>query len=75
MATQSNDGSCSAADIAEAYGISAPLMAKVLQKLARVGWWRRGTGPAADTRWARRGTITALETINAIEGRCLLLRA
>ena len=33
-----NDGSsCSAADISEMYKLSAPLMAKVLQKLAKGG--------------------------------------
>jgi DNA-binding IscR family transcriptional regulator len=40
------DGACSASEIAEASGISGPLMAKVMQKLARGGlvMARHGSG-------------------------------
>jgi len=69
LATHPDDGSCSAADIAELYGISAPLMAKVLQKLARVGLVVARHGSSGGYTLGRDArTITALETINAIDG-------
>src|SRR5258708_40223176 len=37
LATHGADGSCSAGEIAELYEISTPLMAKVLQRLAKQG--------------------------------------
>jgi FeS assembly SUF system regulator len=73
LALHSLDGSLSASDIAEAYGISAPLMAKVLQRLAHVGLVaaRHGsTGGYTLGRDARE--ITALDAINAIDGPVLL---
>src|ERR1700733_6010552 len=61
--------SFSASDIAEAYGISTPLMAKVLQKLARGGLVaaRHGSG-GAYTLAREAPRITALDAIHAIEG-------
>ena len=64
---------CSAAEIAEEYGISATLMAKVLQKLARqtlVGAKHGSTGGyqlAKDP-----GQISALDVITAIDGPVLI---
>ena len=43
--------SCSAADISEMYKLSAPLMAKVLQKLAKGGLVAARHGSVGDTRW------------------------
>src|ERR1700734_1809961 len=37
LAIHNGHGSCSASDIAEVYKMSTPLMAKVLQKLAKAG--------------------------------------
>ena len=69
LATHARDGSCSAADIAEAYEISAPLMAKVLQKLARGGLVTARHGSSGGYSLARDAReITALEAINAIDG-------
>ena len=76
LAMQNGEGSYSAADIAEAYGISTPLMAKVLQKLAKGGWLRRGTGRAGDIRW--RATPRGLrrsKRFTRSKGRCLSLPA
>jgi FeS assembly SUF system regulator len=61
--------SCSAADIAEIYGISATLMAKVLQKLARGGLVAARHGSNGGYTLARDpGRITALDAIHAIDG-------
>ena len=51
LAVHGAEGSCSASEIAEACGISGPLMAKVLQKLAKSGWWFRGTVRGAGISW------------------------
>ncbi len=63
------DGACSASDIAEAYGISTPLMAKILQKLAKSGLVTARHGSSGGYQLARHpSTMTALEVINAIDG-------
>ena len=69
LAVNADKGSFSASDIAEAYGISAPLMAKVLQKLARVGIVAARHGSTGGYTLARDAKlITALEAIDAIDG-------
>ena len=69
LATHSASGSCSATDIAEVYGISTPLMAKVLQKLAKRGLVTARHGSSGGYKLARDASqITALEVISAIDG-------
>ena len=52
LATHHNGGaSLSASDIAEFYGISATLMAKVLQRLAREGLLAARHGSSGGYRW------------------------
>jgi len=69
LAMHGNDGACSAADIAENYGISAPLMAKILQKLAKSGLVTARHGSSGGYQLARDpSAITALEVISAIDG-------
>jgi FeS assembly SUF system regulator len=59
----------SATDIAEVYGISAPLMAKVLQKLAKGGLLVARYGSSGGYTLARDPSrITALDAIKAIDG-------
>ena len=48
LATHRGEPSQSASDIAEAYGISAPLLAKVLQRLAKHGFEHR----VSELNWA-----------------------
>lgn len=69
LATHAGDGSCSAGDIAHEYGISAPLLAKILQKLARRGLVVARHGSSGGYQLARDpAEITALEVIDAIDG-------
>jgi Rrf2 family protein len=73
LANHRDQHACSANEIAEEYGISATLMAKVLQKLARqnlvsakhgaTGGYQLATSPA---------NISALEVITAIDGPVLI---
>jgi FeS assembly SUF system regulator len=59
----------SASDIAEAYGISAPLLAKVLQRLARHGLVTARHGSSGGYQLARPPReISALDVINAVDG-------
>jgi FeS assembly SUF system regulator len=61
--------SCSASDIAEVYGMSTPLMAKVLQKLAKGGIVVARYGSSGGYMLARDPPrITALDAIKAIDG-------
>ena len=69
LAMHHGEASASAADIADFYGISATLMAKVLQKLARGGLVAARHGSAGGYTLARDPSrITALDAICAIEG-------
>jgi Rrf2 family protein len=69
LATHCDHGASSATDIAEEYKISTPLMAKVLQKLARSGLVVARHGSNGGYTLARHpSTITALEVIRAIDG-------
>ncbi len=73
LATHCGDGSCSAAEIAELYNISTPLMAKVLQKLAKQGLLAARHGSAGGYRLARDpDRITALDVISTIDGPLLI---
>ncbi|HVB34566.1 MAG TPA: SUF system Fe-S cluster assembly regulator [Patescibacteria group bacterium] len=59
----------SAADISSAYGISAPLLAKVLQRLAKGGLVHARHGSSGGYTLARDpASITALEVVQAIDG-------
>lgn len=73
LATHRNNLACSAADIAEQYGISGTLMAKVLQKLARQGVVQARHGAAGGYQLAKDpGQISALDVISAIDGPVLI---
>ncbi|MFZ0820324.1 MAG: SUF system Fe-S cluster assembly regulator [Candidatus Acidiferrales bacterium] len=69
LATRGVEAAQSAADIAEVYGISATLLAKVLQKLARSGLVTAQHGSAGGYRLARDPSeISALDVISAVDG-------
>lgn len=69
LAMHVRERAASAGDIAEAYGISATLMAKVLQKLARNGLVAARHGSSGGYTLAREASrITALDVITAIDG-------
>ena len=73
LATHGQNGSCSAAGIAEGYGISATLMAKVLQRLAREGLVVAKHGSSGGYQLGRDpGHISALDVIAAIDGPVLI---
>ena len=66
LATHRGEPSQSASDIAEAYGISAPLLAKVLQRLAKHGLLTARHGSSGGYQLARHPKeISALDVINA----------
>src|SRR5712691_1907172 len=63
----------SAADIAELYGISAPLLAKVLQRLAKHGLLTARHGSSGGYQLARHPKeISALEVISAVDGPLMI---
>jgi len=69
LAAHSENGSCSAADIAETYGISTTLLAKVMQKLAKKGLVAARHGSSGGYRLVKPPQeITALDVISAIDG-------
>jgi Rrf2 family protein len=73
LARQPAQAACSARDLAEAYGIPAALMAKVLQRLARKGLLRSQHGTNGGYTLARPAAfITALDVINAIDGPVMI---
>jgi Rrf2 family protein len=73
LATHRNEHACSANEIAEEYGISTTLMAKVLQKLAREGVVAAKHGSGGGYQLAKApGQITALDVISAIDGPVLI---
>jgi Rrf2 family protein len=64
---------CSASEIAQEYGISATLMAKVLQKLARQGLVGAKHGSSGGYQLAKEpNRISALEVITSIDGPVLI---
>jgi Rrf2 family protein len=69
LAIHGGVGSCSASDIADLYKMSTPLMAKVLQRLAKEGIVVARHGSSGGYTLARPATdISALDVIRAIEG-------
>jgi FeS assembly SUF system regulator len=70
LATHCGDvSSQSASDIAEMYGISAPLLAKVLQRLAKHSLVKARHGSSGGYQLARPAKdISALDVINAVDG-------
>jgi FeS assembly SUF system regulator len=73
LAMHRKQHSSSASEIAEEYGISATLMAKVLQKLARKSLVTAKHGSSGGYQIARDpGQISALDVISAIDGPVLI---
>jgi FeS assembly SUF system regulator len=69
LARHDSTGACSASDISAACGISGPLMAKVLQKLAKAGLVVSRHGSGGGYQLARDAAkISAFEVIDAIDG-------
>jgi Rrf2 family protein len=73
LAMHRTQHACSANEIAEEYGISVTLMAKVLQKLARFGLVGAKHGSSGGYQLAKEPSqISALDVINAIDGPVLI---
>lgn len=73
LAVNARGGIASAKDIAETYGIPSPLLAKILQKLARAGFLQSEQGTRGGYRLARAANrITTLEVVRAIDGPIIL---
>ena len=73
LAVNCADASSSAKVIAECYGIPQPLLAKILQKLTKIGLLQSLPGTNGGYRLARSPqSITALEVIRAIDGPIIL---
>lgn len=73
LATHRRDHAFSANEISEEYGISATLMAKVLQKLARQGMVAAKHGSNGGYQLAKDpNQISALDVISAIDGPVLI---
>ncbi|MGO9242909.1 MAG: RrF2 family transcriptional regulator [Bryobacteraceae bacterium] len=73
LAVHRGHGSASAKELAEAYRIPMPMLAKVLQKLVREGFLVSEQGTNGGYRLARDpDTMTALEVIRAIDGPIIL---
>ncbi|PYT40048.1 MAG: SUF system Fe-S cluster assembly regulator [Acidobacteria bacterium] len=73
LAMHRQQHACSANEIAEEYGISATLMAKVLQKLAHHSLVVAKHGSSGGYQLAKEpGQISALDVISAIDGPVLI---
>jgi Rrf2 family protein len=73
LALHRRDHACSANEIAEEYGISATLMAKVLQKLAHKSIVAAKHGSSGGYQLSKEPSqISALEVISAIDGPVLI---
>ncbi len=69
LAVRASTGTATAREIAEAYHIPPPLLAKVLQRLTRAGMLQSVPGTNGGYRLARDPhSITALEVIGALDG-------
>jgi Rrf2 family protein len=69
LAERSQNGACSAKDVADAYGIPQEALAKILQRLARAGLLHSQHGINGGYTLARDAkTISAFEVIQAIDG-------
>ena len=72
-ATRGRNQACSASEIADEYGISATLMAKVLQKLAHRSLVAAKHGSSGGYQLAKDPSqISALDVISAIDGPVLI---
>jgi Rrf2 family protein len=73
LANHREEHACSANEIAEEYGISATLMAKVLQKLAKHGLVAAKHGSTGGYQLSKPPErISALEVLTAIDGPVLI---
>ena len=73
LSVNSGGVSSSAKAIAECYGIPLPLLAKILQKLTKLGMLQSLAGTNGGYKLARPpNAITALEVIRAIDGPIIL---
>src|SRR6266852_3194452 len=73
LAVNSSYPSSSAKAIADCYGIPLPLLAKILQKLTKIGLLQSLPGTNGGYKLARSAnSITALEVIRAIDGPIIL---
>lgn len=73
LATHRGIPSQSASDIAEACGISAPLLAKVLQRLAKHGLVTARHGSSGGYQLARHPKdISAFEVVSAVDGPLMI---
>jgi Rrf2 family protein len=73
LAVAGGNGTASAKEIADAYGIPLPLLAKILQKLTKNGLLLSAAGTNGGYKLARHpGRITALEVIHCIDGPIIL---
>src|SRR4051812_39008369 len=71
MATK--NGSASAREISDTYGIPLPLLSKILQMLARTGFVQSEHGANGGYRLRREaGSITTLEVVRSIDGPIFL---
>jgi FeS assembly SUF system regulator len=69
----SGQGSSSAKEIADTYGVPLPLLSKILQKLVKAGFLRSEHGTNGGYKLARDPhSITALEVIRSIDGPIVL---
>ena len=69
LAERATDGSQSAKDVADAYGIPPEALAKILQRLAKAGLLQSQHGTNGGYTLARSAhTISAFEVIQAIDG-------
>jgi Rrf2 family protein len=75
LAVNSGGAASSAKAIAECYGIPLPLMAKILQKLTKLGLIQSLAGANGGYKLARAAeSITALEVIRGLDGPIILTR-
>ena len=73
LATHREEHACSAGEVAEEYGISGTLMAKVLQRLAKEGLVQARHGASGGYQLTRDpAQMSALEVISAIDGPVLI---
>jgi len=73
LAVAGERGTASAKEIADAYGLPLPLLAKILQKLTKTGLLQSVSGSTGGYRLARHPRkISALEVIKAIDGPIIL---
>ena len=69
LAERAEQGSCSAKDVAEAYGIPPEALAKILQRLVKAGLLQSQHGTNGGYKLARDPQqISAFEVIRAIDG-------